>query len=73
MEATVSYLLILLKYIISNQIKHYALCLGNISKDLKKSLKETGIKGVLKFFSAGFDPIDANDVLDIHKHLMKKT
>ena len=37
MEATVSYLLMLQKYINSkqknSQIKDYALCLGNVSKD----------------------------------------
>ena len=32
MEATVSYLLILQKYI-NSETKDYALCLGNISKD----------------------------------------
>ena len=26
-----------------------------------------------KFFSADFNPIDTNDILDIHKYLMKKT
>ena len=29
--------------------------------------------GNLKFFSADFNPIDTNDVLHIHKYLIKKT
>ena len=29
------------------------------------------MKGVVKFFSVDFNPIDANDNLDIHKYLMK--
>ena len=35
-------------------------------------MKKTGLKGVVKFFSVDFNPID-NDILDIHKYLMKRT
>ena len=35
--------------------------------------KKTGLKGVVIFFSVDFDPIDTNDILDIHKYLMKRT
>ena len=35
--------------------------------------KETGLKGVVKLFSVDFNPIDTNDILDIHRHLMKRT
>ena len=35
--------------------------------------KKTELKGVLKFFSVDFDPIDTNNIIDIHKYLMKKT
>ena len=76
MEATVSYLLMLRKYISSKQKTHlhYALFLGNISKDFTiNNMKKTGLKGVVKFFSVDFSPIDTNDVLDIHKYLMKRT
>ena len=77
MEATVSYLLMLQKYITSEQktqIKENALCLGNISKDFTiNNMKKTGLKGVVKFFSVDYNPIDTNDILDIHKYLMKKT
>ena len=77
MEATVSYLLMLQKYITSEQktqIKENALCLGNTSKDFTiNNMKKTGLKGVVKFFSVDYNPIDTNDILDIHKYLMKKT
>ena len=61
------------KYINSKQkkfeIKNYALCLGNISKDFTiDNLKKTGLKGVVKPFSIDFNPIDTNNILDIHKH-----
>ena len=78
MEATVSCLLMLQKYIDSKQknkkIKDYALCLGNISKEftINNLKKKTGLKGVVAFFSDDFNPIDTNDILDIHKYLMKK-
>ena len=58
MEATVSYLLMPQKYINSKQktqIKDYALCLGNISKDFTinnmKKKKKTGLKGLVNVFS----------------------
>ena len=35
--------------------------------------KKTGLKGVVKFFSVDFNPIVTNDILDIHKYLMKRT
>ena len=34
--------------------------------------KKPGIKGSVNF-SFDFSPIDTNDILDIHKYLMKKT
>ena len=34
--------------------------------------KKTGLKGVVIFFSVDFNPIDANDMLDIHKYLMER-
>ena len=73
----VSYLLILQKYISSKQknseIKDYALCLGNATRFYNWYCEKTGLKGVLKFFSVDFNPIDNNDILDINKHLMKRT
>ena len=36
-------------------------------------LKKTGLKGVVKFFSVDFNPIDISDLLDIHIYLLKLT
>ena len=65
METTVSCLLILEKYI----------NLGNVSKDftINNMKKKTGLKGIVQFFSVDFNPIDTNDILDIHESLMKGT
>ena len=35
-------------------------------------MKKTGLKGVINFFSVDFNPIDTNNILDIHKYLMKR-
>ena len=49
------------------------LCLGNFSKDFSKdNMKKTGFYGYVYDFSIDYDAIAVNDVLDIHKHLMKK-
>ena len=59
----------------NSEIKENVLCLGNISKDftINNMQKKAGLKGVVKFFSVDFNPIDNNDILDIHKYLMKRT
>ena len=55
------------------EIKDYALCLANVSKDFTvNNLKKTGLKGVVKIFSVDFNPVDTNNILDIHKYLMKR-
>ena len=55
-----------------SEIKDYALCLGNISKDFPiNNMKKTGLKGVAKFFSVDFNPVDPSDALDIRTYLMK--
>ena len=47
--------------------------LGNISKDfIINSKKKMGLKGIVKFISFDFNPIDTNGILDIHKYLMNK-
>ena len=75
MEATVSYLLMPQKYINSKQktqTRDYTLCLGNIAKDFTiNHKKKTGFKGIEIFCSADFSPIDTNNILDIHRYLMK--
>ena len=58
----------------NSEIKDYTLCLGNISKDFTiNNMKKTGLRGVVKLFSVDFNPIDTNDILHIHKYLMKRT
>ena len=74
---TVSYLLMRQKYINSqndSEIKGYTLCLVNIWKCFKinNMKKKTRLKASVKFFSVAFNPIDTNDILDLHKYLMKK-
>ena len=34
--------------------------------------KKTGLKASVHFSSVDFNPIDTNDILDIHKYLTKK-
>ena len=49
------------------------LCLGNISKDLSvDNMKKTGFDGYIYDFSVDYDATDVDDILDIHKYLMKK-
>ena len=58
----------------NSEIKDYTLCLGNVSKGFTiNNMKKTGLKGLVKWFSVDFNPIDNNNILDIHKYLMKKT
>ena len=53
-------------------IKDDTLYLGNILRDFTiNNMRKTGLKGILNFFSVGFNPIDTNDILDTHKYLMK--
>ena len=35
--------------------------------------KKVGLKAAVKVFSVDFNPIDTNDILDIHEYLMKRT
>ena len=49
------------------------LCLGNISKDWSlDNMKKTGLNGYVYDFSVDYDAIAVDDILDIHKYLMKK-
>ena len=48
-------------------------CLGNISEDFSvDNMKKTGLNGCIFDFSVHFDAIAFDDILDIHKYLMKK-
>lgn len=42
-------------------------------KQNKTKKSKTGLKTNVKFLSLDFNPIDTNDVLDIHKYFRKKT
>ena len=35
-------------------------------------MKKTGLKGTLNFFSVDYHAINTNDILDIHRYLMKR-
>ena len=49
------------------------LCLGNISKDWSiDNLKKTGFNGYVYDFSVDYNAIAVDDIVDIHKCLMKK-
>ena len=34
--------------------------------------KKAGLKGAVECFSVDFNPIHTNDILDIHRYLMKR-
>ena len=47
--------------------------LGNISKDWSiHNMKRTGFTGYVYDFSVDYDATNADDIKNIHKHLMKK-
>ena len=49
------------------------LCLGNILKDWSvDNMKKTVFTGYVYDFSADYDAIAVDNILDFHKHLMKK-
>ena len=48
--------------------------LRNISNDVSiNNMKKTGLKGYVHAFSVDYDIINTNDILYIHKYLMKVT
>ena len=49
------------------------LYLGNISKDWPlDNMKQTGFNGYVYDFSIDYDVTDVDDILNIHKYLIKK-
>ena len=55
-----------------SEIAATPLCLGNISKDGSvDNTKRTGFNGYVYNFSVDYDAIAVDDILDIHKYLMK--
>ena len=59
----------------NSEIRLYTVILQLIMhKDFKiNNVKKAGLKRVVNFFSVDFNPIDTNDILDIHKYLVKRT
>ena len=56
-----------------SEIVAYSFCLGNISKDLSiDNMKKTGLKRYACNFSVDYNAIAVDDILKIHKYLMKK-
>ena len=56
-----------------SEINTIPLCLGNISKDFSvDNMKKAGFYGYVYDFSVDCDAIGVDDILDIHKYLMKK-
>ena len=49
------------------------LCLGNISVDFSlNNIKKTGLFGYFYYFSDDYDAVAVDNILDIHRYLMKK-
>ena len=56
-----------------SEILANSLCLGNISKDWPVyNMKKTGLNSYVYDFSVSYNMIAVDDILDIHKYLMKK-
>ena len=71
MEQIVIYLLMVQKF--DSKIVTSPLCLGNISKDWSTdNMKKIGFNGYVYDFSLDYDATDIDDIIDIHKYLMKQ-
>ena len=57
-----------------SEILSYSLSLGNISKDWSqdKKKKKNGFNGYIYDFNTDYNAITVDDILYIHKYLMKK-
>ena len=56
-----------------SKILAHSLCLGNISEDWSvDNMKKTELDGYVYDFSVDYHAIAVDDILDIHKYLMKK-
>ena len=56
-----------------SEIKKYPLCLGNISKDFTaNNMKYSELNGYISEFSVDYNIIDRNNIIGIHKYLIKK-
>ena len=55
------------------EVVAYPLCLGNISKDfLVSNMKKTGLYGTVYDFSVDYGAVSVDNILNIHKYLIKK-
>ena len=55
------------------RVQIFALCLGNISEDFSvDNMKKTGLIRFVYDLSVDYDDVAVNDMLDIHKYLMKR-
>ena len=48
------------------------MCLGGLSKDYDTNSKDTGLYGNVNDFSVDYSASTIDEILDIHKYLMKK-
>ena len=56
-----------------SQIVATPLCLGNITKDWSvDNMKDIGLNGYVYDFSVDYDAFAVDDILEIHKYLMRK-
>ena len=56
-----------------SEFNAFSLCFGNISKDFAvDNINETGLYRYVYYFPAYYDRIGVDDILDIHKYLIKK-
>ena len=56
-----------------SEINAIPLCSGNISKEFSVgNMKKTGLNGYIYDVSVDYDAIAVDNLLDIHKYLMKK-
>ena len=56
-----------------SEINAIPLFRGKISKYVSvDNMKKTGLKGYVYHFSVDYDAIHVDDILEIHKYLMKK-
>ena len=56
-----------------SETKRYRLRLGNISKDFSvDNIKKTGLNGNVYDFNVDYNAIGTNNIIDIHKYLMKE-
>ena len=56
-----------------SEINVAPLCVGSVSKDCSvNNMKKTGLYGYIYDFSVAYDSIDVDDILGIHKYLLKK-